>query len=70
MKCKILFFGETQKNINLSSSDLAQRVVKVKLYHSLNKFSIQQTDDIFLIFSQKIGFDISCKLSKPIFWEK
>ena len=31
------------------------------LYYSLGKFSKQ--NDIFLIFSQKIGFDISCKLS-------
>ena len=47
------------------------------LYYSLGKFSKQ--NDIFLIFSQKIGFDISCKLSpfgdslhdmsKPIFIE-
>ena len=27
---------------------------------SLNRFSRRQTDDMFLIFSQKIGFDISC----------
>ena len=29
---------------------------------SLGIFNKQQIDDIFLIFSQKIGFDISCKL--------
>ena len=33
------------------------------LYHSLGIFSRQQIDDIFLIFSQKTGFDILCKLS-------
>ena len=31
-------------------------------YHSKDKFSRWQTD-IFLIFFQKIRFDISCKLS-------
>ena len=31
MKCQILFYGENKKNvINLSSAELAQRVVKVK----------------------------------------
>ena len=45
------------------------------LYHFLGKFSRQQIDNIFLIFFfQKIGLDISYKLSpdilEPIFWEK
>ena len=30
MKCLILFSGKNKKNINLSSAELAQRVVKVK----------------------------------------
>ena len=38
--------------------------VKMSQYLTL-PFNIQQTDDIF-IFSQKIGFDVSCKLSP---WE-
>ena len=33
-----------------------------KLYHSEIKFSRRQNDDIFLIFSQPTGFDISCNL--------
>ena len=37
------------------------------LYHSLSKFSRQQTDNIFSYFSKKIGFDISYKLS-PLGW--
>ena len=35
----------------------------INLYHSLGIFSRRQIDDIFLIFFQKTGFDISCKLS-------
>ena len=40
----------------------------INIYHSLGKFSRRQMDDIFLsfflyFFFQKIGFDISCKLS-------
>ena len=32
MKCENLFYGENEKNvINLSSAELAQRVVKVQL---------------------------------------
>ena len=30
MKCQSLFSGEREKNINLSSAELAQRVVKVE----------------------------------------
>ena len=30
MKCQILFSGKNKKNINLSSAENAQRVVKVK----------------------------------------
>ena len=37
--------------------------IQFNRYNSLGKFSRQQTDDIFLIFFQKIGFDNSCKLS-------
>ena len=50
------------------------------LNHSMDKFSKQQTNDIFSYFSQKTGFDISCKLSpngdnlheisNPVFWGK
>ena len=29
----------------------------------MGNFSRRQTDDIFHIFSKKLGFDISCKLS-------
>ena len=32
-------------------------------YNSLDKFGRRQTDDIFSYFSQKVDFDISCKLS-------
>ena len=35
----------------------------INLYHSLGIFSRRQIDDIFLIFPQKTGFDITCKLS-------
>ena len=31
MKCQILFSGKNRKNINLSSAELAQRVVMVKI---------------------------------------
>ena len=33
------------------------------LCHFLGLFDRRQIDDIFLIFSKKIGFDIPCKLS-------
>ena len=36
------------------------------LYHFMGKFSIRQIDDIFLIFSQKIGFDNSYKSVKNL----
>ena len=46
-----------------------------KLHHSIGIYIRRQTDNIFLIFSHKIGFDISYKLedslqemSKAIFW--
>ena len=35
----------------------------VNLYHSLGIFSRRQTDNTFSYFTQKTGFDISCKLS-------
>ena len=35
----------------------------LNFYHPMGKFSRRQNDDIFFYFSQKIGFDISCKLS-------
>ena len=43
------------------------------LHHSMELFSKRQIDNIFSAFSQKIGFDISCKLqekSKPFWREK
>ena len=48
MKCQIPFTGKNKKNINLSSAENAQRVVKVK--------------NSSLIFPNT-GFDISCDLS-------
>ena len=43
MKCQILFAGENKKNtINLSSAELAQRVVKVNLI-ILGKSARQKT---------------------------
>ena len=39
----------------------------LNLFHSMGKFSRWQIDDIFSYFSQKIGFDMSCKVSP---WEK
>ena len=33
------------------------------LYHSLGKFNRRHISDIFLIFSQKTGFDFACILS-------
>ena len=41
MKCQILFFSSKTKNINMSSADLAQRVVKVKPLIPLDMRSIQ-----------------------------
>ena len=35
----------------------------INLYHSLDKFSTRQSDYVFLIFTRKKGFDISCTLS-------
>ena len=35
----------------------------INLYHSLDQFSRRQVNNILSIFSQKIGFDISSKLS-------
>ena len=37
------------------------------LYPFLALFSTQETDYIFFYFSQKTGFDISCKLSPTSF---
>ena len=39
------------------------RHVEPKLYNSLGLFSRRQLDDVILIFSRKINFDISCKSS-------
>ena len=35
-------------------------IVLINFYHSLDKFSRQQIDDILCYFSQKTGSDISC----------
>ena len=53
MKCQILFSGKNKKNINLSSAELAQRVVKVK--------AVTKQQIIFL--SGKIWLDILCESS-------
>ena len=38
MKYQILYSGENKKNlINLSSAELAQREVKIKIYHALSR---------------------------------
>ena len=36
IKCQILFTGKNKKNINLSSTELAHRMVKVKIIKTLN----------------------------------
>ena len=41
MKCQILFSGKNKKNINLSSADLAQRVVMVNMWLPLSPFSLE-----------------------------
>ena len=41
----------------------AQKYSSINTYSAMNKFSRWQIDYIFSYFSQKIGFDISCKLS-------
>ena len=70
MKCQDLF--------SLKKSAVVIGALRVNLYHSLGSFSRPQIDDYtcFLIFSLKIGVDISCKLDCCrncqclFFWEK
>ena len=49
----------------LVSCKIIINILAININHSLDKFSRQQTD-IFPYFPQKIGFDISCKLSPTI----
>ena len=59
LKRQILFSWENKKNItNLSTAELAKRVVKVKPLSGLTQ------QGRLSYFSQKIGFDFSCRLSK------
>ena len=54
MECQNLFSGKNKKNIiNLSSFELAQRVVKVKISAIFKYFPY--------FFSLKTDFDVSCK---------
>ena len=39
MKCKTLYLGEKGNNIDLSSAELAQRVVNIKLRKCVAAFS-------------------------------
>ena len=55
MKCQILFSGKYKKNINLSSAELAQRVVKVKTLNQENTALTALVDQL--------------SLSVPVCWE-
>ena len=50
MKCQILFSGKNKKNINFSSAENAQRVVKVK---ALSKTPGDKNLFFFIIFQSK-----------------
>ena len=72
MKCQNLFSGKNQKNINLLSAELAQRVIKVKAPSKLcNRhnfiYFIFHIFFSFFYFSEKISFDILCE---PSVWRK
>ena len=61
MKCHILFSGKNEKNINLSSAENAQRVVKAKLpLHT--QFEQWDSENRWALFytPQKIGLYTSC----------
>ena len=47
-------------------------IEQFNLSHSMGKFSRRQTDDVFffIFFPQITGFDISCKLSKPVIFQE
>ena len=66
MKFQILFSRKSKKNINLSSAELAQRVVKVKTNLISTNFLANSADAnvmilfIFFFFFSEIGFDILC----------
>ena len=70
MNYQSLLSEKNNKNIYLLSAESAYRVVKVNihklklynLYHSLSRFSRQQTNGIFSYFTLKMGFELSCKL--------
>ena len=46
MKCQILFFGKNKKNINLSSAENAQRVVKVNC--PVNTIKVMSSQSVYL----------------------
>ena len=59
---------DVESRVGLSFFNSAKFLIKlnigdINLDHTLGKISRQQTDDIFFLVSQKIGSDISCKLS-------
>ena len=60
MKCQILFSGKNKKNVtNLSSADLAQRVVKVNTFWSTEEIiSVVFVRNFFtfFFFSDKLTF--------------
>ena len=53
---------KSTKNKSLSYFTF-NKMWQFNLHHSKGKFSRPQFDDIFSVFPQKTGFDISCKLS-------
>ena len=54
MKCQILFSGESKKNINLLSAELAQRVVRVKILFTAAADNSTILVFFFFNFSEKI----------------
>ena len=53
--------------LHLYGHEFFQKTQIFNFNYSLGKFSRRQIDDILFFFFQKIGFDLSCKLSPYVF---
>ena len=60
MKCQILFSGKNKKNINLSSAENAQRVVKVNVERSIkHQVRLYSTLEPFNIILPSFRYDLN-----------
>ena len=72
MKCRILFSGKNKENIiNLSSTEVAQIVIKVNPLYLLGKKKKKNLPAIFRFFSlifpgNRVWFDISYKMFSSV----